>query len=64
MYPKEFTDASGKIDEQKVREAASKIVVVERGSRLQPRQDFQDNEFDMMKKSTKKVVFNKQTSLP
>lgn len=47
---KEFTDALGKIDEQKVREAASKIVVVERGSRLQPRQDFQDNEFDMMKK--------------
>ena len=42
MYPKEFTDASGKIDEQKVREVASKIVVVERGSRLQPRQDFQD----------------------
>lgn len=47
---KEYTDSSGKIDEQKVREAASKIVVIERGNRLQPRQDFQDNELEMMKK--------------
>lgn len=45
-----YTNAQGIIDEEAVRKAASKIVIVERGSRLQAYQDFQDNELEMMKK--------------
>lgn len=45
-----YTDASGRVDETAVKQEAAKILVIERGNRLQALQDFQDNELEMMKK--------------